>query len=181
MGAPAKKEESSGKEFQLTFEGSRTEMGNMQLSLLTNLQNFKYDEALKILEDFKEAKFSFPPFKRKTEKLFDLCTEHINAIKNKLDMPGFNNLLQSKQEELQQSALENWEHLKILLRRIRAIEKDFAAQDARSSLIVVKALMFSSIMVITVFLVKESFKYMGKSMGSFVKALIASLVEIMGA
>ena len=51
-------------------------------------------------------------------------------------------LTQNKQEEIHTKTLENWEDLRICLRRLKTIERDMATEDARSSIWVVKSILF---------------------------------------
>ena len=84
-----------------------------------------------------------------------------------MNIPNQSALPQSKQDDIFQKISENWEDLKLSLRRIRSIERDLAVQDSRSSIYVVRAVLFSFIFLLIVFLMNEFSHSFGQSIVGF--------------
>ena len=150
----------------LEVRGSTKDLGDLQYNVLLCISEKRYQDGLKYLSNYQKAKASSKPYGKRTQPIFHHAEELVRAIETKKNMPNFATLPQSKQEEIHHKTLENWEDLKICLRRIRAIERDMATEDARSSIWVVKAIIFSFVVCITVFIISEGFRFFG---GSFVE------------
>lgn len=145
-------------ELQVESTGS---LGSLQHKVMTDVSDKKYDEAVISLKDYKQKKKNYPSYAKKTDKLFNHAEELINAIKAKKNFPNLAGLTQNKQEELAQKVKEHWEELRISLRRIKTIEKDLEMEDARSTIWVVRAIIFATILILMVFVAKEALISMG--------------------
>jgi hypothetical protein len=146
----------------LDVGGSVQELGEAPYNVLTLVSNSRYDDALKYLQSYIDKKTAYPDFKKKTDRLYTHCEELIHAIQAKKNFPQSGNLAPGKMDELQRKVTENWEDLKITMRRLRTIEKELALADLRSSVWVVKALMIAVIAVMVVFVVSEAYRTMGR-------------------
>lgn len=158
----------AAKSLNLEIAGSARDLGELQYSVLLCVTEKRYDEAVRMLNAYEKSKAS-GPYKKRTSPIFHHAEELIHAIETKKNFPSMNNLTQNKQEEIHQKTLENWEDLKICLRRLRTIEKDMSTEDARSSIWVIKAIIFSFVVSLTVFIISEGFRSFGGSFLSFMK------------
>lgn len=154
--------DNSAKKYELQVIGSSKELGDLQHEVLTAVSSKHYEEAVQTLEDYREKKKFYPQYVQKTRRLFEHAEELIEAIKAKKTFPNMSSLGQSQQEELHQKAREHWEDLKVSLRRLRSIEKDLAIADARSSVWVIRAVVFSTMIILFVILANEALRSMGK-------------------
>lgn len=178
-GVAVAKPEDKTKKYALEVVGTPKELGEVQFAALVYVSQGKYDEAKKTLEAFRKSKGSYPQYAKKTDRLFEHCNELIEAIKIKKSFPNLLALAQSKQEEIHAKALEHWEDLKLSLRRIRTIEKDLLLEDARSSIYVVKAVIFSTMTLLLVFILNETFRTFGKSFGNFIEDTARRLLDFL--
>jgi hypothetical protein len=158
----------------LNFElvGNANQMGQLQYSVLECVAQGKYDEGAKILIDYRKRKATYPTYEKKTERLFEHCKELIEAIRAKKTFPNLQSLAQSKQEEIHQKARENWEDLKVSLRRIKSIEQDLALSDSKSSVWVIRAMIFSTFMILGTFVLQELFRSFGTSGHMFLEVIV---------
>jgi hypothetical protein len=122
---------------------------------------------MKLLVNYREVRSTSKIYVKRTETIFTHAEELVRAIETKKNFPNMSTLTQSKQEEIHHRTLENWEDLKICLRRIRTIERDMATEDARSSIWVIKAIIFSFVVTLTVFIISEGFRFFGGSLTQF--------------
>ncbi len=155
--------------YALEVGGSSKELGELQFNVLTFVSAKEYDNAVTYLEEFSKKKSAYPQYQRKTERLFEHAAGLVRAIETKIGFPNLGGLAQSKQDEIHQKTLENWEDLKLSLRRIRTVERDLLVEDAKSSIYVVRAILFSIVFLLVVFTVKEAYRNFGKSFISFYK------------
>jgi hypothetical protein len=153
------------RKFNLEVVGSARDLGELQYNVLLCVSEKRYEEAVKLLDAYLKSRVSSKPFLRRTQQIFRHAEELIHAIETKKNFPNMSSLTQSKQEEVHQKSLENWEDLRICLRRLKTIEKDMATEDARSSIWVVKAVLFSFMVILSVFIISEGFRSFG---GSFI-------------
>lgn len=174
----AKKEDQTAQKFAFEFVGSEKELGQLQYSVLENIAQGKYDDGAKILLEYRKKKSTYPTYENRTGRLFEHCNELIEAIRAKKTFPNLQSLAQSKQEEIHQKARENWEDLRVSLRRLRSIENDLAVQDSRSSVWVIRALMFSTFMILGTYVMKETFRSFGMSADIFLDSIVKSFFKL---
>ena len=166
-------------EKQLSFEGSETALGDMQYEVLTHMSAKRFEEAAQSLQKFAQKKNSYPNYKKKTERFFNQSVDLVKAIETKMGFPNLSALPPSKQEEIFQKIEENWQDLKLSLRRVKGIEKDLRDADARSSIYVVKAIFFSAIFLLAVFIFNEAHRVFGNSVTGFMKESQEIFFEMM--
>ncbi len=158
----------AAKNTKLEITGNPRDLGELQYNVLLHVTERRYEEALRVLTNYQKGR-SAGPYVKRTGPIFHHAEELIHAIETKKNFPSMNTLTQNKQEEIHQRILENWEDLKICLRRLKTIEKEMATEDARSSIWVIKALLFSFIVTMTVFVLGEGFRSFGGSFLGFMK------------
>jgi hypothetical protein len=163
----AKPQQQQQRNFNLELTGTARDLGELQYNILLCVTEKHYEEGVKILLEYQKKRANSKPYVRRTGPIFHHAEELIRAIETKKNFPNIGTMTQTKQEEVHQKVLENWEDLKICLRRLRAIEKEMATEDARSSIWVVKALLFSFMVSMFVFVVSEGFRSFGGSFISF--------------
>lgn len=165
-------------EFALTYEGSQNEWGVFQYNLLVTMSEFHFDNAMKMVKDYQELRTSYNLYRKQTEKIYEGLLEIIQLIKSKLETPGLRAMLPNKQEEVFEAVYESWDIFKSLLKRLRAVERELATEDARSTLIVVKAIIFSVTMILVVFIITEIFRSVGKSFTAFLEDAVKSVIKL---
>jgi len=166
--------------FNLEVVGSARDLGELQYNVLLCVSEKRYDEAAKLLSAYLKGKSNSKPYLRRTQQIFRHAEELIHAIETKKSFPNMATLTQSKQEEVHQKSLENWEDLRICLRRLKTIEKDMATEDARSSIWVIKAILFSFMVTLSVFIINEGFRSFGGSFLSFMKETFQLASDTLG-
>lgn len=159
---------SAAKNLSLQVNGTARDLGELQYNVLLCVTEKRYEDATKLLTNYQKMK-STGPYDRRTLPIFQHAEELVHAIETKKNFPNMTALTQGKQEEIHQKTLENWEDLKICLRRLRTIERDMSTEDARSSIWVIKAVIFSFVVSLTVFVLSEGFRSFGGSFLSFMK------------
>jgi hypothetical protein len=152
---------------KLEMGSSLKVLGDNQFKILTLVCEQHYDQAVAEIKSFQKLKSNYPKYKEKTARLFEHAEGLVKAIETKLNFPNLSNLPPSKQDEIYQKINENWDDLKLSLRRVKTIESDFMVQDARSSIYVVRAILFSFIFLLVVFLLKEFTHSFGGNMAHF--------------
>ncbi|MDZ4678277.1 MAG: hypothetical protein SGI74_12300 [Oligoflexia bacterium] len=143
--------------------GTYAEIGVFQHEALSAVAEGRYEDAVVKISEYQKRKAHVVMHKAKTERLFDHARELISAIKAKKTFPNLTSPPQSKQDEIQQKAHENWNDLKATLRRVKAIEAEISLQDARSSIWVIRALILSTMVILGCFIINEAFRSFGKS------------------
>lgn len=165
---------SAEKRFELMLEGAVYDLGSLQHKVLTSVVEKNYDEALSTLKGYRERKSFYQSYVKKTGKIFDHAENLIHSIKIKKNFPNLQGLNQKKQEELAQKTKEHWEELRIVLRRLNTIEKDMEVEDARSTVLVVRALMVATMIILCAFIINEAVL----SFGITFKMLMTDLKEV---
>jgi hypothetical protein len=172
-----KKNDNSARKFELRVPGSSRDLGELQYNVLLCISEKHYSEAFNLLTSYQAAKSGAKIYAKRTDALYKHAGELVNAIETKKSVPQLASLAQSKQEEIHQKALENWEDLKICLRRLKSIEHDMAVADARSSIWVFKAFIFSFMIIMTVFIVNEGFRSFGASFLGFMRETFQLIID----
>lgn len=168
------RERSIQKKFDLVLDGVVYDLGSLQHKILTAIVEKNYDDALKILKDYRDAKTKYPTYALKTGKIFDHAENLIQSIKIKKNFPNLAGLNQKKLEELAQKTKEHWEELRIVLRRLNTIEKEMEMEDARSTVLVVRAIMVATFLIFSALLINEA----ALSFGISFKMLVSDFKEV---
>lgn len=127
--------------------------GSLRQLVLSAVVEEKYDKAISNLQEYLVSKPEYPDFKTRCERYAEYAIELIHAIRTKRSFPGWNALNMSKQKELFERALHHFEDLKATLVKIEVIEKEVRMEDVRSTVWVVKAVVYAiSILLFAIFL-----------------------------
>lgn len=126
--------------------------GSLRQSILTSVVEEKYDIAIQRLQEYIDSKPEFPEFRERCIRYSEYGVELIHAIRTKRSFPGWNALNMSKQKELFERALHHFEDLKATLTKIEVVEKEVRMEDVRSTVWVVKSVVYAiSALLIFVF------------------------------
>lgn len=133
--------------------GSVGPTGSLRQSILTAVVEEKYDSAINRLQEYIESKPEYPDFRERCIRYSEYGVELIHAIRTKRSFPGWNALNMSKQKELFERALHHFEDLKATLTKIEVVEKEVRMEDVRSTVWVVKSVVYAiSALLIFVFI-----------------------------
>ncbi len=133
-------------EFSARMAASVQEIGQvdtMRHTILTYVAAENYERAIKELQDYVASKVDYPQFKQRAGRYVSYAIDLINAIKAKRSFPGIHLLSISKQQELFDRGMAHFEDLKATLRKIELIDREVRIQDVRSTILVVKAAVYS--------------------------------------
>jgi hypothetical protein len=115
----------------------------LRRAILSRLTSQEYARAIDDLHDYVNTKHEYPQFKIRTERYVHYAIDLINAIKAKRSFPGLQHLNMSKQQELYDKAMLHFEDLKATLKKVEEIERQVRLEDVRSTVWVIKAIIFS--------------------------------------
>jgi len=148
------------KRYELTLKEDTRELGEFAYKVLMNVAEYRWDEALRFMSEYRASK-THPVYVKRTARLFEHCEELILAIKSKKTFPNLGSLAQNKQEELHEKARMHWEELRASFRRLRMIERQIALEDARSTVWVVKTFTGVVFIFLTIMLIWEATRNLG--------------------
>ncbi|HVK60260.1 MAG TPA: hypothetical protein VM432_01870 [Bdellovibrionales bacterium] len=126
--------------------------------ILSHISGDNYQRAVEDLKSYLDSKDDYPQFKARSERYISYAVDLVNAIKAKRSFPGMQQLSMSKQQELFDRAMEHFEDLKVTLRKVEQIESEVRLEDVRSTVWVVKALIYCLFAFLTVAFVREASK-----------------------
>lgn len=129
--------------------------GSLRQLILSAVVEEKYDKAISGLNEYMSSKPEYPDFKERCERYAEYAIELIQAIRTKRSFPGWNALNMSKQKELFERALHHFEDLKATLVKIEVIEREVRMEDVRSTVWVVKAVVYAVSVLLFIVFVKE--------------------------
>ncbi len=110
--------------------------------ILTNVTSENYERAIEEFQAYVESRSAYPQFSLRAERYLTYTVDLINAVKAKRSFPGMHHLNMSKQQDLYDRAMSHFEDLKATLRKIEQIDKEVKLDDVRSTVWVVKALIY---------------------------------------
>lgn len=126
-------------------------------TIISQVANENYQRAIDEVKRWRESKEDFPQFAARSERYLSYCIDLINATKAKRSFPGLQYLGMSKQQELFDRAMEHFEDLKQTLKKIEKIEREVQLEDLRSTVWVIKALIYCCFAILVVgFLIELS-------------------------
>ena len=119
------------------------QMDSLRHTILSHVAGEQYDRAIGDLKAYAAAKSEYPLFDVRAGRFVSYAIDLINAIRAKRSFPGLNQLAMSKQQELFDKAMSHFDDLKATIRKIETIERDVKLEDVRSTVLVVKAIVYS--------------------------------------
>jgi thiamine kinase-like enzyme len=133
------------------------EIDTMRHTIISLVANENYQRAIEELHKFVESKSDFPQFQEKTQRYIQYAVDLINATKAKRSFPGLQHLAMSKQQELFDRAMDHFDDLKLTLKKVEKIEKDAKLEDLRSTIWVIKAMIYCCFLLLAMaFLIEVS-------------------------
>ena len=172
--------EASSSKFSARMKASVKDLGQVgtvRHTILTYVATEGYAKAAEELNGYVESKSDFPQFASRVERYVSYAVDLINGIKAKRSFPGFQHLSLSKQQDLSDRAMDHFEDLKITLRKIEQIEKEIRLEDMRSTVLVIKALMYCCMAILVIAFVKEVSRGVLPTAGIVVDTMFGDLVD----
>jgi uncharacterized membrane protein YccC len=126
------------------------QVDTMRHTILSFVATENYERAIEELHRYCESKSAYPQFSVRSERYSKYAVDLINAVKAKRSFPGLQHLAMSKQQELFDRAMEHFDDLKATLRKIEQIDREVKLEDVRSTVLVVKAMIYSAFAVLVV-------------------------------
>jgi hypothetical protein len=122
----------------------------------------KYNDANMILDEYLQLKAVFPQLRDRSKLHVIHAKELINAIRAKRNFPNLSQLAMSKQQEILDHAIAHFEELKQTLRMVEAMVKDEAIRDMRSTIWVLRSLVYFTMLIVLTTFITEFSGSMGK-------------------
>ena len=146
--------------FSARMQANLREMGavdTIRHTIVSHVANENYERAIEEIKKYVASQSDYPQFADRSERYTNYAIDLIHATKAKRSFPGLQYLAMSKQQELFDRAMEHFEDLKVTLRKIEHIEKEVRLDDVRSTVWVVKAIIYSCFaMLVLGFLIELS-------------------------
>lgn len=136
----------SGSQLSARMQASVEDAGKIDTfrhTILSLVVSESYERAIQEIQDYVESKSDYPQFQVRTNRYVSYAIDLIHAIKVKRSFPGLQNLAMSKQQELYDRAMLHFDDLKATLRKIEQVDIQVRLEDVRSTVWVVKALIYS--------------------------------------
>lgn len=111
-------------------------------AVLTLVNDEEYLRAITRMQEFEDSKYRYPQFSMRAGRYLSYATDLINAIKAKRSFPGLESLAVTKQQELYDRAMEHAMDLVATLKKIEQVDRECRAEDQRSTIWVLRALLF---------------------------------------
>jgi hypothetical protein len=146
-------------------------------NVLSHVATENYQRAIEEIKEYAESKNEYPTFKARAERYANYAVDLINAIKAKRSFPGLQHLSMSKQQELFDRAMEHFEDLKLTLRKIEQVDREVRLDDVRSTVWVVKALIYSFFALVALGILMEMSKGVVPAMGIVVDDAFGRIVN----
>jgi hypothetical protein len=143
---------------QKVLQVSRAEMGRAD-TLRYNVNHFvleeNYDRAIEELENYKQIDFDLPGYQKKIEPYLNHCIDLVHAIKTKRGFSKNISLTRSKQQEIRDAIKIHFDELQYTFKKIEQIRNQMALEDMRSTVWLMKAVVYSTSAIILILFFKE--------------------------
>jgi hypothetical protein len=116
---------------------------SLRHAVLMLINEEEYQRAIARLTEYEDTKLVYPQFAVRATRYMGYAADLINAIRAKRSFPGMENLAVTKQQELYDRAMDHVLDLVATLKKIEQIDRDCRAEDQRSTVWVVRAIMIS--------------------------------------
>jgi hypothetical protein len=178
--AEAQQEREMGSKISARMRKSMNENGmrdGPRAVILSSVAAEDYPKALEELQRYIESKNDYPQFRARAERYLSYAGDLINAIRAKRSFPGMQNLSMSKQQDLYNRAMSHFEDLKATLRKAEQIEAEVKLDDVRSTVWVIKALIYSVFVVLVLCFLMDLSKGVLPAASSVADATFGSLTN----
>lgn len=128
---------------------------SLRRAVLTMVAEERYDEAIAEIRRYESSRPEYPEFANRSKRFFAYSDGLINGIRAKRSLPGVHMLAMAKQQELNDRAMQHFDDLRATLKRIEQIEREVKLEDVRSTVWVVKAVVYSVMAILAVGLLIE--------------------------
>lgn len=115
----------------------------------------KYDSAIEELESYYTRDFDLPGYKEKIKPYINHATDLVNAIRAKKGFSKNISLTRSKTQELQDTIRVHYDELQYSLRKIESIKNQIQVEDMRSTVWIIKAIVYSIASIVLLIFIKE--------------------------
>jgi len=132
--------------FSARMQASVKDLGqvdSMRHTILAYVASENYQRSIDELKRYVADKDAYPQFEVRAQRYYSYAIDLINAVRVKRSFPGLQNLAMAKQQELFDRAMEHFEDLKVTLKKIEQIDREVRLEDVRSTVMVVKAIIYS--------------------------------------
>lgn len=143
--AEQQSERELGSRIGMQMQASAKDVGQVDSfrhTILSYVASENYVRAVDELKNYTQVKKDYPQFKARASRYINYAIDLVNAIKAKRSFPGVQHLAMAKQQELYDRAMEHFEDLKATLKKIEQIDGEVRLEDVRSTVWVVKALIY---------------------------------------
>jgi hypothetical protein len=120
----------------------------LRYNVLTDVLDENYDRAIATIEEFKNKPSPYPQFHARVERLLNYSIDVICAIRAKKSFTGLSHLTMAKQKEFVDKFKQHIIELKAIMTKIELIEHKVKLQDARSSVIFIRACWYSLVILV---------------------------------
>jgi alpha-galactosidase/6-phospho-beta-glucosidase family protein len=146
-------------------------------NVLSQVSSENYERAIEEIKTYQASKSEYPLFRARAERYSNYAIDLINAIKAKRSFPGLQHLGMSKQQELFDRAMEHFEDLKVTLRKVEQVDREVRLDDVRSTVWVVKAVIYSFFALVAVGILIEMSHGVLPSLGIVVDDVASRIIN----
>lgn len=135
------------------FKMGRDDLGKadtLRYNVLTFVLEENYEKAVKELRKFLDTDFEYPNLKERVERYILHSIDLVNAVRVKRSFPGAHMLTMAKQRELNEKFINHLSELQFVLKKVEEIQRDVRLVDVRSTVFVVRAGIYSMIVLAAV-------------------------------
>lgn len=115
----------------------------------------KYERAKEELRRYIESKSEYPFFKSRALKLREHCYQTIDYIQQQRSTPGILSLSFSRQQDHYEKIVNQFEALRGMLAKMEKMEMEVRLEDVRSTVVLLRAILFCSVGVISIFMFQQ--------------------------
>lgn len=181
MGLPAEKsqalEQSSSGAPASSSSSEKGEVEVLRRNVMAWVISEQYDRAIKELDSFLRKDFDFPEYTRRIKRYIHHCVDLVHAIRAKRRFPGMRSLTMAKQQELKDKFEQHFEELQWTMDRIERIHGELKLNDIRSTVIVVRAVVYSGLFLAIAAFAIEVIQGQGMLMWSVLNNMIVDLID----
>lgn len=131
------------------------EIDDLKTEVLNAVADDQFDQATELLQDFLNQPTEYPQFKVRMERLINHAIDLVNAIRAKKNFPGMSNLTRSKQQDLAERTSDHYNELQVSITKMERIMNQLKREDIRSTLWILRAIVYGSGLVVIVAFLKE--------------------------
>lgn len=120
---------------------------SLRYNVMSFLREENYDRAVHEIEQFMTKESDFPNFRGRVQRYLEHCASLVRAVEMKRNFPGSNRLTAAKQQDLKLKIKQHIDELVYCLKKVEQVEAHLRLEDIRSTVLIVRAVVFSTIMI----------------------------------